>query len=186
MTQSQLIQHVSAFDAPINGIKPAYELRNQDFTLSELVDLTFYTDQQIAVKASKLLETMLVKFPESYCDEIEYLIKRVEDVDCQSCKKHYAKIIEHVNSPEVSKEVRSKIKEINFERIIELCFAWLTDTNMLVSTRANAGEALFNLRHRYPWIAEDLSRKLEDLMPGAAPLLASKADMILSYLHCED
>lgn len=186
MTQSQLIQHVSAFDAPINGIKPAYEIRNQDFTLAELVDLTFYADQQIAVKASKLLETMLVKFPESYCDEIEYLLERAEDLDCNICKKHYAKIIKHVTSPEVSKEVRSKIKELNFERTIELCFAWMTDDSMMANTRANAAEALFNLRHRYPWIAEDLSRKLEAIMTGATPLLSSKADFILSYLHCED
>jgi hypothetical protein len=186
MTQSQLIQHISAFDTPIKGIKSGYESGNQDFTLSELVDLTFYHDQQIALKASRLLETMLVKFPESYCDEIEYLVQRVENIDCLSCKKHFARIIEHITSPEVSKEVRYKVKQINFERVIELCFAWMCDTHMLVSIRANAAEALFNLRHRYPWIAEDLSRKLENMLPGAAPLLAAKGDMILSYLHCED
>jgi len=186
MTQSQLIQHISAFDRPFRGSKLRNELKQQSFTLRELVDLTFYPDQQIAVKASRLLQTMLVKFPENYCEDIEYLIKRTGEVDFNSCKRHYAKIIMHITSPEVPKEVRSKVKEINFEHIVELCFNWLKDPKMLVSVRGSASEALFNLRHRYPWIAEDLSRQLENIMPNAEPLLAAKGSMILSYLHCED
>jgi hypothetical protein len=186
MTQSQLIQHISAFDKHIKVVKLRSKLKEQSFSLCELVDLTFYPDKDIALKASRLLTTMMLKFPENYYNEIGYLIERVEDLKCESCKKYYAKIIMHVTSPEVSKDVRNKIKEINFERVVELFFDWMVDPKMLVSVRASASEALFNLRHRYPWIAEELSNQLEYIMRDATPFLAARGNMILSYLHCED
>ena len=186
MTQSQLIQHISAYDKYIKVVKLRSELKAQRFTLRELVDLTFYPDKPIAVKASRLLETMLLKFPESYYTEIDYLIERVDDVKCHSCKRHYAKILMHLTSPEVPREVRNKMKELNFERVVELCFDWMIDPKMLISVKASASETLFNLRHRYPWIAEELSKQLEYLMRDATPALAARGNMILSYLHCED
>ena len=186
MTQLQLIEHISDFDKPVKVVKSSSKVEDQNFSLRDMIDLTFYYHKPIAIKASRLLETILVKCPEKYYTEIDYFFERVAEVKCLSCKKHYAKAIMYLTSPEVPKEVRSKVKEINLERTVELCFDWMIDTKMLVSVRAAASEALFNLRHRYPWIAEELSKQLEYLMPHATPTLAATGDMILSYLHCED
>ncbi len=186
MTQMQLIQHISAFDKHIKVVKLRRTLIEQPFSLRELVDLTFYTDKAIALKASRLLETMLLKFPKNYADDIAYLVEHVADVNCMGCKKHYAKVIMHITSPDVPKEVRDVVKDINFDQVVELCLTWLADPKMLTRVRASAAEALFNLRHRYPWIAEALSAKLEAMIPGATPMLKARANFILSYLHCED
>lgn len=186
MTQSQLIQHISAPERNIRADKLSYQLKRENFSLRELVDLTFYHDQEIALKASRLLEYILFKFPENYYEDIEYLIERVKDVNCTSCKKPYAKIIMHITSPEVHREVRNAMKEIDLERVVELCFEWLIDVKMLVSVRMAASEALFNMRHRYPWIAEELSKQLEYIIRDTTPAMLAKADMILSYLHPED
>jgi hypothetical protein len=186
MTQLQLIQQISTFDQPIKVVKLSSKLEHQNFSMHDLVDLTFYHHKPVAIKAARLLETILLKFPLKYYAEIDYLVEHVSDVKCQSCKKHYAKILMYITSPEVPKEVRNSLKEINFERVVELCFDWMIDPKMLVSVRASASETLFNLRHRYPWIAEELSKQLEYLMRNATPTLAAKGDMILSYLHCED
>ncbi|MGZ3823032.1 MAG: hypothetical protein ACXVB6_20735, partial [Mucilaginibacter sp.] len=133
-----------------------------------------------------LLQYILLKFPENYYEDIPYFIECVNDMKCERCKKYYARILMHVTSPEVPREVRNKMKEINLERVVELCFDWLIDPNMLVSVRSSAGEALFNMRHRYPWIAEDLSNELEYIMRDATPALLAKCSYILSYLHPED
>jgi hypothetical protein len=186
MTQMQLIQHISAFDKHIKVVKLRRTLIEQPFSLRELVDLTFYTDKAIALKASRLLETMLLKFPKNYTEDIAYLVGHVADVNCMGCKKHYAKVIMHITSPDVPKEVREVVKDINFDQVVELCLTWLADPKMLTRVRASAAEALFNLRHRYPWIAEALSAKLEAMVPGATPMLKARANFILSYLHCED
>ena len=185
MTQLQLIQHISGFENTRFG-KLRSKLKEKNFSLHELVDLTFYSDKEIAEKASKILEFILFKFPESYIEDIAYLVEHVAEVKCVSCRKHYAKVLKHLTSPEVSKEVRTAVKEINFEPIVELCFGWLRDADMIVNVKASAAETLFNMRHRYPWIAEALSRDLEAIMPSATPMLKAKGNYILSFLHCED
>jgi hypothetical protein len=186
MTQMQLIQHISSFDKHIKIVKLRRTLIEQPFSLRELVDLTFYGDKAISLKASRLLETMLLRFPKNYVDDIPYLVAHVADVDCMGCKKHYAKVIMHITSPDVPKEVRDAVKGIDFDKVVELCLAWLTDPKMLTRVRASAAEALFNLRHRYPWIAEALSACLEATVPGATTMLKARGNFILSYLHCED
>jgi hypothetical protein len=186
MTQLQLIEHIFDFDKPVKVVKSSSKLEDQNFSLRDMIDLTFYYHKPIAIKASRLMETILVKCPEKYYTEIDYFFERVEDVKCLSCKKHYARVIMHLTSPEAPRDVRNKLKEINLERVVELCFDWMIDPKMLVSVRTAASEALFNLRHRYPWIAEELSKQLEYLMRDGTPTILAKGEMILSYLHCED
>jgi hypothetical protein len=186
MTQMQLIQHISAFDKDIKVAKLSSQLNRGNFSLKNVVDLTFYHDKQVALNAARLLDTMLLKYPENYCDEIEYLVMRVNDVKCESCKRYYAKIIMYITSPEIGREVRNKVKEINFENVVELCFDWLIDPKILTRVKSSACESLFNLRHRYPWVAEELSKQLQHLMRDATPTLLTKGNLILSYLHCED
>jgi hypothetical protein len=186
MTQSQLIQHFYAPDRKITVAKLGHQLKRENFSLRELVDLTFYPDKEIALKSSRLLQYILFKFPENYYQDIDYFIERIEDANTPISKKPYARILMHITSPEVPREVRNKVKEINLERAVELCFQWMTDTKTLVSVRASASEALFNMRHRYPWIAEELSKQLEYMTRGASPKLLAKFNYILSYLHPED
>ena len=186
MTQSQLIQHFSAPDRKITMAKLGHQLKRENFSLRELVDLTFYPDQEIALKSSRLLEYILFKFPENYCHDIHYFIERADDLNTQPNKKPYAKILMYITSPEVPRDVRQKMKEIELERVVELCFEWIIDTKMPVSVRSYACEALFNMRHRYPWIAEELSKQLEFMACTASPALLAKCNYILSYLHPED
>jgi hypothetical protein len=151
MTQSQLIQHFSAPDRKITMAKLGHQLKRENFSLRELVDLTFHPDKDIALKSSRLLVYILFKFPENYDNDLEYFISCANDVNTPASRKAYAKILMHITSPEVSKDVRHKMKEIELERVVELCFQWMTDPKMPVNVRSSASEALFNMRHRYSW-----------------------------------
>jgi hypothetical protein len=186
MTQMQLIQHISTFDKRIRLVKLRNKLKEQSFTLSELVDLTFYPDKIIAIKAARILQYMVFKMAENYTEDIPYLIEHITAVKSTSCRKHYARVIMHLTSPDVEKSVRTTMKEIDLQPVAEMCFDWMNNATMLAGIRASAAEALFNMRHRYPWIAEALSHRLEGIVPNATPLLRARANFILSYLHCED
>ena len=186
MTQSQLIQHMSAPGRKITVAKLGRQLKRENFSLRELVDMTFHTDKEIALKSSRLLEYVLFKFPENYYQDIQYFIDHIGQIESPTRKKPYAKILMHITSPEVPRDVRDKMKEIELEHVVELCFEWMIDPKMLVSVRSSASEALFNLRHRYPWIAEELSKQLEFMTRTATPNLLAKCNYILGYLHPED
>ena len=186
MTQSQLIQHMSTPGKGTTVAKLGRQIRRENFSLRELVDMTFHEDKEIALKSSRLLQYVLFKFPESYYHDIQYFIDHIFEVQTSSSKKPYAKILMHITSPEVPKDVREMMKEVEMERVVELCFEWMIDPKMLVSVRSYAAEALFNLRHRYPWIAEELSKQLEFMTRTATPNLLAKCNYVLSYLHPED
>jgi hypothetical protein len=186
MTQSQLIHHISSFGNRIQVVKFRNQFKEENLSLNQLVDLTFYPDKAIATKASRILQFIMIKFPQNYLDEMGYLFEHAPDVKCSNCLKHYARIMMRITSPDVIKEVRSKLKGIDLEPVVELCFQWLDDPKMFTSVRSSAAEALFNMRHRYPWIAEGLSRRLEAMMPKATPLMRAKGNYILSFLHPED
>src|SRR3569833_3070542 len=102
----QLIQHIETFDN-FRVVKFRTKLKEQNFTLSELVDLTFHANPDIALKASKILQNIILKFPANYTAGIGYLVKHVANVKCGPCKKHYAKILMHLTSPDRPRDVRN-------------------------------------------------------------------------------
>ena len=186
MNQSQLISHISTLNTPIKARQLRNELKEGNFSLKELVDLTFYPDKDIAAKASGIMQFMMARFPQNYLDDIGYMVDRTAEVTSNGSLKYYARVLGHITSPERPREVRNKLKEIELDTTVELCFNWLDDPKMFTVIRASAAEALFNLRHRYPWIAEGLSKRLEAMVTTATPLLRSKANYVLSFLHPED
>jgi hypothetical protein len=186
MNQSQLISHISTFNTPIKSRQMRNELKEGNFSLKELVDLTFYPDKDVALKASGIMQFMMTRFAQNYTGDMNYMIGRITDVTCNGCLKHYARVLGHLTSPERPKEVRNELKEIDLEPAVSLCFQWLDDPKMFTVVRVSAAEALFNLRHRYPWIAEGLSKRLEAMLPTATPLMRAKCNYVLSFLHPED
>ncbi|MBS1525022.1 MAG: hypothetical protein JST19_05200 [Bacteroidetes bacterium] len=132
------------------------------------------------------MQYIVYKFAENYAEDIGYLVAHAAKVTLLGCKKHYAKIIMHLTSPDVPRDVRDRMKEIDLEPVVKLCFDWMNDAKMLTGIRACAAEALFNMRHRYPWIAGGLSCQLEAMMLSATPMFRARGNYILSFLHCED
>jgi hypothetical protein len=186
MNQLQLISHISSFNTPIKARQMRNELKEGNFSLKELVDLTYHADKDVAMKSSGIIQFMMTRFPQNYLDDMGYMVDHIANVTSTGCLKHYARVLGYITSPERQREVRNNLKEMELQPTAELCFKWLDDPKMLTAVRASAAETLFNLRHRYPWIAEGLSKRLEAIMPTATPLLRSKANYILSFLHPED
>jgi len=180
--QAELIKQISATIGKTKVIALSQILGNKNTDLTELIDLTFYPDKGIAFRAAWLLENMFLDDPERFLPYITYIISRVKEVNNPSCKRHYAKILMHLTSPGASVTVRQYIKHIDLEPAIEQCFDWIIDPNVMVAVKSFASEALFNMRHRYPWIADELPNQLEYLMRDGTAAIQSKGRRLLSYL----
>src|ERR1700761_2037509 len=100
MTQMQLIQHIATFNN-FRVVKFRAKLKEESFSLSQLVDLTLHADPQVSVKASQILKSIILKFPANYAEEIGYLVEHIGDINYGPCKKYYAKILLHLTSPEI-------------------------------------------------------------------------------------
>ena len=157
-------------------------IEEQQFSIHDLIDITFHPDKNIAFRAAWILENLLLQKPENYVEHLEYLISRVKDVDNPSCKRHYAKILMNITAPKAQARIKEKITEIDLEPVVEQLFDWLIDPKILIAVKVFAAEALFNMRSRYDWIAEELSNQVRFLMRDGTAAIQSRGRKLLARI----
>jgi hypothetical protein len=182
MTQDELIAQLTATIGKTKVDQLSKILKEQDFALRDLIDLTFHRHKTVAFRASWLLENIFLLNPLSYVNDIDYLLARFPEVNYPSCQRHYAKIITHLTSPQAPQIIQLKLQQFDLEPIIEKCFDWMIDPKVLIAVKAFCSEALFNLRHRYSWIAEELTNQLKFLMKNGSAAIQIRGKKLLSQL----
>jgi hypothetical protein len=182
LTKDGLVKEISKTIVKIKVEKLTAILDKQQLALRDLVDLTFYEDSNIAFRAVWILENLFLKKPETYPDELEYLLSRMKDVDNPSCKRHYAKIITHITAKTAPVPIKQKLENIDLEPVVEKLFDWLIDPKVLIAVKVFAAEALFNLRDRYPWISEELKEQVKFLMRNGSAAIQTRGRKLLAKL----
>lgn len=157
-------------------------IEKQRFSIKDLIDITFHPDKNISFRAAWILENLFLQKPESYIKNLEYLISRIKDVDNPSCKRHYAKILMHITAPKSPASIRQKLIVIDLEPVVEQLFDWLIDPKILIAVKVFAAEALFNMRNRYDWIAEELANQVRFLMKDGTAAIQSRGRKLLGKL----
>ncbi|MCJ8211528.1 hypothetical protein MUY27_17545 [Mucilaginibacter sp. RS28] len=183
LTKDQLLKQLSATMGKTKVVELSNILFHKNFKLTDLIDLTFHPDKKIAFRAAWLLENLFLHRPDCYLHDVNYLISRFDEVTYPSCQRHYAKIAMHITSPKAIPDIRHILATTDLDAMVNKCFEWLIAPEVLVAVKAFACEALFNLRHRYPWIAEELPAQLEFLMRNGTAAIQSKGKKLLSYLQ---
>ena len=126
---------------------------------------------------------LFLQKPESYLDDLDYLISRIPEVTNESCKRHYAKIAMHITKPKAPLLIREKLKGIDLEPVVEQLFDWMIDPKVRIAVKVFAGDALFNLRERYPVITEELAEQIRFLMRDGTAAIQSRGRKILHALQ---
>jgi hypothetical protein len=183
LTHDELIKEISKTLVKIKVEKLTTILKKEQFALCDLIDITFHPDKNIAFRAAWILENLFLLKPESYLDDMDYLISRIPDVKNESCKRHYAKIVMHITKPKTSLLIREKLKAIDLEPVVEQLFDWMIDPKVRIAVKVFAGEALFNLRERYPVIKEELADQLRFLMRDGTAAIQLRGRKLLAQLN---
>jgi len=183
LTQSQLIERISKALGKVKVLELTQILWEEQYVLHDLIDLTFYADRDIAFRAAWLLENVFLQDPEAYLTDLAYLIKRFTEVKYPSCQRHYAKIIMHITSTKSPQSIKNELHKINLEPIIEQLFEWMIDPKVKIAVKVFASEALFNMRDRYNWIAEELANQIQFLMRNGTMAIQTRGRKILKLLN---
>jgi hypothetical protein len=182
LTADDLIKEISATMGKTKVIKLSSILRKQQFALHDLIDITFHPNKNIAFRAAWILENLFLQNPESYLNDIDYLFGRIKDVKNESCKRHYTKIVMHITNPKAPLPIQQKLEHIDLGPTVAQFFDWMIDPKVRVAIKVFASEALFNIRHRYPWIAEELKNQIQFLMRNGSAGMQSRGRKLLSQL----
>ncbi|MDB5008447.1 MAG: hypothetical protein JWP45_2840 [Mucilaginibacter sp.] len=157
-------------------------LKEQQFALRDLIDLTFYADKDIAFRAAWILENIFLQDPSRYENDIAYLVSRIKDVKYASCQRHYAKILMHITDPKTLPLIKEKLQQLDLEPAVEQCFDWMIDPKVKIAVKCFTAEALFNLRQRYPWIQDELANQVKFLMRNGTAAIQSRGKKLLAKL----
>lgn len=182
MNQAELIRQLSATIDKAKVIDLSKRLREEKFALSKLVDLTFDKNKQLAFRAAWLLENVFLQDPHAYLSDLNYLLKRFTEVSYPSCKRHYAKIMMNITDPKAPHAIQAKVEKADLEQIIEHLFEWMIDPEVKIAVKVFSGEALFNLRHQYTWIADELTEQIHYLMRNGTAAIQSRGRILLQQL----
>ena len=182
INQQALLKQISGTIGKMKVLELTRILKEERFALRDLIDLTFYPDKNIAFRAAWILENIFLQDPARYEPDLEYLISRINDVKYESCQRHYAKIVMHITNKKAPQIIREKLLQLDLEPIVEQCFDWMIDPKVKIAVKVFASEALFNLRHRYPWIAEELANQLHFMMRNGTAAIQSRGKKLLAQL----
>jgi hypothetical protein len=182
ITQAQLIKQISNTMGKTKVLELSRILKEQQFALHDLIDLTFYADKDIAFRAAWILENIFLKDPVRYETDLEYLISHIKDVQYESCKRHYAKILMHITDPKALPVIKDKLQQLDLEPAVEQCFDWMIDPKVKIAVKVFASEALFNLQQRYPWVKEELIEQIKFLMRNGSAAIQTRGRKLLALL----
>jgi len=182
ISKEELIKQISNTVGKTKVLELSRILKDKAFALRDLIDLTFYADRDIAFRAAWILENIFLQDPTRYEADLEYLISRIKEVKHASCQRHYAKIMMHITTKKTPEIIQQKLQQVDLEPVVEQCFDWMIDPKVLVAVKVFASEALFNLRHRYPWIKEELENQISFLMRNGTAAMQSRGRKLLALL----
>ncbi len=182
INKEELIKQISNTIGKTKVLELSRILRDEQFALRDLIDLTFYNERDIAFRAAWILENIFLQDPTRYEADLEYLISRIKEVKHPSCQRHYAKIMMHITAKKTTGIIREKLQKLDLEPVVEQCFDWMIDPKVLVAVKVFAIEALFNLRYRYPWIKEELENQIRFLMRNGTAAMQSRGRKLLALL----
>jgi hypothetical protein len=182
ISREELIKQITNTIGKTKVLELTRILREQDFALRDLIDLTFNENRDIAFRAAWILENVFLIEPARYEPDLKHLLSRINEVKHASCQRHYAKILMHITAKKTSETIKQKLQKIDLEPVVEKCFDWMIDPKVLVAVKVFASEALFNMRQRYPWITEELANQIRFLMRTGTAAIQSRGKKLLSQL----
>lgn len=179
---TDLITQISSTIGKSKVLELSKILKQENFDLRELIDLTFNADKDVAFRAAWILENILLQSPTLYEADLQHLISHVAEIEHASCQRHYAKILLHLTKPKTPAGVKAMLDTADLEPVVEKCFDWLIDPHVKIAVKCFSQEVLFNLRDRFPWIKAELAEQVKFLMRNGSPGIQSRGKKILERL----
>ncbi|SDH65634.1 hypothetical protein SAMN05421827_13421 [Pedobacter terrae] len=134
------------------------------FSVKDLIDLSFYHDQQIGFRAAWILENVFVNHQQRFLIHALYFLEKFPQQRNLSALRHYVKILALMTKRNASIEMKNIIADYDTDHLVEVVFAWLIDEKIPVAIKSHCLNILANLNVKHRWIKEELSQTMDFLV----------------------
>lgn len=126
-----------------------------DFTLRDVLDLSFVADREIAFRSAWMLEHLALN-GQGLTLILDIFLERLPELQNQSTMRHHGKIFAWATSKKAPERLKQQIASRDLSEEAELFFGWLIEDTTPVAVKVHAMQSLANLAPRYSWIKEEL------------------------------
>jgi hypothetical protein len=183
LNQSALHEMLTA-PKGLNWVKKfADSIETEGFVFTDLLDLTLHRENRTAFHASWVLDTLVTRNLSQYASQFSQIIAYSLQSTNPSCHRQYARILMFFTASKAPAKVKAIVAQTNLEPVIEQCFDWLLNESVKVAVKSHAAETLFNIRHRYNWVADELQSQLYRLMQNGSPFVLSTGRRLLQNFN---
>jgi hypothetical protein len=178
MNKDQLLKKLSCALSKSNAIKIA-----QDKTClpSNLIDLSFDPEKEIAFRASWVLEQFLYYRLDDLLQSLPEFIAGYHLQKNQSCQRHFTKIMMFIVDLGSFSETSILLARYK-DQIIETTFDWLINPETPVAVQANCMDILFLFCKEQSWIKDELFFQVQFLLRDGSASVQSRGKRILKKL----
>lgn len=134
------------------------------FSVKDLIDLSFYHDEQIGFRAAWILENVFTNHQQRFLPSAFYFLEKFPQQNNLSALRHYVKILAFMTKKNASAEIKKIIAGYDTDHLVEVVFAWLIDEKIPVAVKSHCLNILANLNAKHSWVKEELLQTMDFLV----------------------
>mgnify|MGYP001057819223 CR=1 FL=1 len=152
------------------------------FSVKDLIDLSFYHDEQIGFRAAWILENVFTNHQQRFLPYVFYFLEKFPQQKNLSALRHYVKIMAFMTKKNASVEIKKILAEYDTNHLVEVAFAWLIDEQIPVAVKSHCLNLLANLDIKHNWIKEELLQTMDFLVDKESIAFFAKVKQIRKQL----
>jgi len=154
----------------------------ETFSVKDLIDISFYADEQIGFRAAWILENVYSSHQESFLPDALYFLEKFPMQTNFSALRHYVKILAFMTKKNATAAVKEIIANYDTDHLVEVVFSWLIDEKVPVAIKSHCLNILANLNTRHNWIKDELMETMDFLVDKESIAFFAKVKQIRKQL----
>jgi hypothetical protein len=132
--------------------------------VKDLIDLSFYHDEQIGFRAAWILENVFTNHRQRFLPYVFYFLEKFPQQNNLSALRHYVKILALMTKKNAAMEIEKILAGYETDHLVAVVFAWLIDEKIPVAVKSHCLNILANLNAKHNWIREELLQTMDFLV----------------------
>lgn len=182
MQSDLLLAHVKSTLSKKRVEELAKIIVESGFSIEELIDLTFHSEEQVGFRASWILETVYINHSTRFISHIDYFLKRFPQQQNPSSRRHFGKILSLMTHKKVINPIKEIINHYETDKLVETVFNWLIDDKVPVAVKSHGLNILANLTSKHDWIKNELIETMDFLIDKESIAFYAKVKQIRKQL----
>jgi hypothetical protein len=161
----------------------AQSIAESGFSIKELIDLTFHEDEQMAFRASWILENIYIRHVSHFQSAAAYFLTKFSRQDNLSSRRHFGKILALMTAKKAPIYIAETINSYNTDELVETVFSWLIDEQVPVAVKSHCLNILANLSSKHTWVKAELVDTMDFLVDKESIAFYAKVKQIRKQLN---